>query len=417
VLSPLTLPETVRVFIDGAPLVLESRPFPGYPAPELTFFDDSFFTIVPRGAVEYVLHLAAALQYYVTGEDVLQVSGAFQQHVLRDPGFGGMYSLWFTDPVAFGAGDYAFADAIQYSSFFHEMGHNVTLNFPAVYHYGGRIDGPANALYSETMAQIFQHYTAYLMVNYQVDYGFEDVLGLEIEQSARSSMRVVRDSHDAYVGGGSPYSSWNDPMTPEDETFGTFMTLAYKFFEHAELSGDGYSPRLTRLMDFLRQFDPARESLYAANDDSSEAEAARSTYMVAALSHAFEEDMRAEMQALNFPIDDGLFDSLLGGGQCQAEIGLLCPPSSDPQSFVDGLDVQVNGGIGAPFPCPAVTRITWDWGDGTSSNSFFPASHTYTELSEYEITVGAFDAMDNELASASCTLSLQVIFSSSFESD
>ena len=55
--------------------------------------------------------------------------------------------------------------------------------------------------------------------------------------------------------------------------------------------------------------------------------------------------------------------------------------------------------------------------DGSSSDSFFPASHTYPEISEYLITVAAFDAMDTQLADASCTLSLQVIFSSGFESN
>ena len=163
----------------------------------------------------------------------------------------------------------------------------MTLNFPAAYHYGGRIDGWANAINSETMAQIFKHYTAYVMVNYQVDVGLEDLLALEIDQPARSSMRIVRNSYDAYVGAGSPYTSWNDPLTPEDETFGTFMTLAFKFFEHAENIGDGYGPRVFRLMDVLGDFDPDREALYAAGDDSAQAETARSTYMVAALSYAF----------------------------------------------------------------------------------------------------------------------------------
>ncbi|MBC8424286.1 hypothetical protein H8E07_09205 [bacterium] len=41
------------------------------------------------------------------------------------------------------------------------MGHNATLNFPAVHDYGGKIDGYVNAIYSETMAQIFQYATAY----------------------------------------------------------------------------------------------------------------------------------------------------------------------------------------------------------------------------------------------------------------
>ena len=41
----------------------------------------------------------------------------------------------------------------------HEMGHNATLNSPADYYFGGKTDGPANAILSETIAQIFQHAT------------------------------------------------------------------------------------------------------------------------------------------------------------------------------------------------------------------------------------------------------------------
>lgn len=105
------------------------------------------------------------------------------------------------------------------------------------------------------------------------------------------------------------------------------------------------------------------------------------------------------------------------GPLCQPEMGLSCPPSDDPLSFISGggLDVQINGAVFAPEPCEPVARIHWEWGDGTSNDSGFPASHSYTELSDYTITTSAFDAGDNLIATASCNISLQIIFTSSFE--
>jgi DNA-binding beta-propeller fold protein YncE len=103
------------------------------------------------------------------------------------------------------------------------------------------------------------------------------------------------------------------------------------------------------------------------------------------------------------------------GPLCQPEMGLICPPSGDPQVWIDGFDVQINGGIFTPPPCEPVARINWDWGDQTSSDSFFPAVHTYPERTEYKITAVALDAGDTEIIRASCDISLQVIFENGFE--
>ena len=34
-------------------------------------------------------------------DDVFLINNGFEQYVLRSPEFGGMFSIWFTDPVAF----------------------------------------------------------------------------------------------------------------------------------------------------------------------------------------------------------------------------------------------------------------------------------------------------------------------------
>ncbi len=60
------------------------------------------------------------------------------------------------------------------------------------------------------------------------------------------------------------------------------------------------------------------------------------------------------------------------------------------------LEVSVNGGITAP-----VTRIQWDWGDGTiDRHAYFPASHLYKKSGTYTITVTVFTAANRSLSKA-----------------
>ena len=310
--DPVPLPDGTTVSVPDTLVELTSR-MPGYGIPSgLVPFGDEFFPTIPRTLVEYVLWIAATMQRDMVNGDVFLVEGGFRQFVLRDPSFGGMYSLWYTSPVSFAAGDYAFQGTVEWSSFFHEMGHNVTLNFPADHYYGGKVDGSANAIYSETMAQIFQHATAYDVVNTGAEYGLSPDVVADIEASAVQSIVVVRNAYEDYVSGGMDFSSWNDPQTPEDETFNTFMTLAYAFCAHAETGGLGYRLPAKRMAWLLSVFDPYLESLYDRGNDTAEADTFRSTLMVTALSFAFESDLRDEFRGLNFPVSDATYDGLLG---------------------------------------------------------------------------------------------------------
>ncbi|MBN1392639.1 MAG: LamG domain-containing protein [Sedimentisphaerales bacterium] len=310
-ISPINLPTSIEVTIPDSNVTLTSRMGGYYPPSTLTHFDDSFFVIVPRATVEYVLTAAAYIENDLVNSDVADVGGGFQQVVLRDPCAGGMYSLWYTSPVSFGAGDYAFGGTIEYSSFMHEMGHNFTLNSPANYYYGGKIDGNANAIYSESMAQIFQHAAAYEIIENGEYYGLSEDLICDIKNSAISSMQLVRSSYEEYVAGGAHFYSWNNPSTPGDETFGTFMTIAYKFFEQAENSGKGYRMPLKRMMKLLQMFDVVMKNRYDRLHNNTAADTFRSTLMVAAVSYGFETDLRADFEALNFPIDDATYDELI----------------------------------------------------------------------------------------------------------
>jgi hypothetical protein len=72
--------------------------------------------------------------------------------------------------------------------------------------------------------------------------------------------------------------------------------------------------------------------------------------------------------------------------------GMGCPPDLvvfDPE--VDGCTVTINGVVTSPCNDP-VQRINWDWGDGTSNDSWFPATHVYSQSSTYVVTVTAYTA-------------------------
>jgi hypothetical protein len=306
---------SVRVLIPAEKPDLRPARAPYGLSPSLTAFDDSFFQTCTRETVEYVLTQAAAIQVDFANSDVCKADGRFEQVLLRDPKFNGMYSVWYTEPVCFGVGDYGFKGDLQWSSFFHEMGHNVTLNSPARFHWGFKQDGPANSIYSETMAQIFQHATAYELLNNQRKYGLSGELAFGIAKNARDSMCFVRRGFESYRKEGFRFCSWNDPETQQDETINTFTTIAYKFFEHAENAGRGYREPVKQLTAFLQRFNPEWEKGFSARRNSPQAERFRATLAVAALSQAFGKDLRPEFRDLRFPIDDDVFQELMTSGK------------------------------------------------------------------------------------------------------
>jgi hypothetical protein len=311
-IAPVALPDELLVTIPTDEVALVSR-IPGYGfSPGLTHFDDSFFTTnLSRSDVEYVLTVAATIQNDLINSNIFLIDGGFRQCVLRDAAFGGMYSIWYSSPVAFGSGDHGFQGTPGYLSFFHEMGHNFTLNFPAAYYYGGKIDGNANAIFSETLAQIFQHATAYEIMNCAAEYGLPADLVFDIHQSARNSVGLVRRSYEHYLRSGTNFFSGNDPATPADETFDTFMTITYQFFAHAETAGQGYGIPARRLMRLLEVFNEDIRAEYDQQHNTPAADEFRATLLVTALSHAFQSDLRAEFRELRFPVGDATYDRLM----------------------------------------------------------------------------------------------------------
>ncbi|MEQ1879072.1 MAG: hypothetical protein ABL958_20700, partial [Bdellovibrionia bacterium] len=260
-----------------------------------------------RTHVEQVLTASAQIIHELLNRDVQQVGTGFKQVLLKSPGTGG-FSVWFTNPVAIAVG--VQNQVIPWSSMIHEIGHNLSLNFPAQHIYGGKIDGNANAIYSECVAQILAHSAMQVLFTDRDKYGLGGDLLKEIEFSGRDSMALVQKSYRDYSFANNPFSVWNDPATAADETFGTFMTVAHVFFREAEIAGRGYKIPAKRFFHLLRLFDAAMATAYAPLTNSVQASTFRATLMVTAVSFAFEKNMKTDFEALGFPVSATIYQDL-----------------------------------------------------------------------------------------------------------
>jgi hypothetical protein len=319
-IQPVSVDPKTKVFIPADPLTFAGTRL--YDPPTLTPVAGVAFVGLTRQQVEYILSVASSIGLDFVNGDVYQYDDKFEQYMLKAGDFGGAFSIWYTNPVAFGVGETMFFGGdVDLSSFIHEMGHNYTLNMPADYYYGGRVDGNANAIYSEAMANIFAHAVGYEVMNNSADYGLGDDAFTKLKQKLNSSANVIRTSYDRYIDNGKNFQSWNDIATGIDETFDTFMTIAYKFMQHAEQNGHGYRDPFKRMASILQKFNADYALRYDAQNDSQSGATFRSTLMVAAMSYAFDEDLRDEFIDLHFPIDTPTYNELLDiGNKADQEI-------------------------------------------------------------------------------------------------
>jgi hypothetical protein len=324
--NPITLSPDIAVTIPNKNVTLVSRQQEYGFSSTLSYFGDSFFITLSRAVLEYVASVAAGIENDFVNNNVFVLHGQFQQVMLRDSAAGGAYSIWYSNPVAFGVGDAFLIGSIGYSSLFHEMGHNLTLNSPANYYYGGKIDGNANAIFSETMAQIFQHAAGYEIINTYKTYGLSDDVMYDIKNSLISSAGLVRTSYNHYLSSGKRFSSWNDPNTTVDETFDTFMTIAYKFMEQAENTGQGYKNPLKRMLRLLQGFNANWLQRYDPLRNTAAADTFRATLMTAAVSFGFAKDLRSDFRNLNFPLSDQLYNELYHSVTSVEDIRPHLPP-------------------------------------------------------------------------------------------
>ena len=257
-----------------------------------------------RAAVEYAMSVAHRLQLRYVHENV--TSDAAGAHaMLKQTAFPGSLSYWYTQPPTFAAHPVYLEGEIGFSSMFHEAGHIMTLNCPASFRMGGKIDGNMNAIFSEALAGIFQHATAYEILNTKGRFGLSDDLLSMIKFDAIRTIGVVRTSYVRILNGESDVTSYNDPTTTDDETFDTFLTVVYIFTDLAETQGN-YRKPLQRTMELFETFNQSDANQYQVPAN----ESFRSTYWVAALSYGFKTDLRDRFRDLGFPVKNKTYREL-----------------------------------------------------------------------------------------------------------
>jgi hypothetical protein len=74
---------------------------------------------------------------------------------------------------------------------------------------------------------------------------------------------------------------------------------------------------------------------------------------------------------------------------------------------INGLSVSVNGVTQPGSSGCGITSISWGWGDGTSSTSWFPALHVYSSPGSYTITATTYQS-DGQTATVSTTISISL---------
>jgi hypothetical protein len=352
----------------------------------------SDFVGITQPGFEYLLSVIAKIQREYVNGDVYPAGQPFLQVVLKEPTVpsGTMYSQWFLDPVVFVVGTQNGPPGLQWTSFFHEMGHNLTLNTLASFYYGGRIDGPANAIYSETMAQIFQHAAGYEVVRRAPELGLGNDAALDIAVSLWGSMNFLKSQYDAYVAGGKTYDSWNDAGTQDDQAvFGTFMVLGYVVLREAELRDLGYRGPVQRMLEFLQLWNLQWQTLFSQSSNSDAAETFRSTLMVAAISHGLQDDLRPMFQALNFPVDSTTWNNLTGANLTGVPFS---PPSgvAGSQGGTGSIEIQLSSGTlwTATSDSPWLVIESGSAGNGTRTLQWRVAVNTTGQERTGHIRIG-----------------------------
>jgi hypothetical protein len=314
-ITPKPLPPELSVTIPNQPLRLAPS-LPGFDVPtNLGFFDDSHFPVLPRAAVEYVLTAGATVQLDLVNDSLRRINGQFRQVILKadDPNAPAGFSIWSSYPVGIGISgqwEHALRKDVAWLVFLHEMGHNFTLNTPPRLILGGNTDGPGSTVLTESLATIFSIVTALEMSNNHSSYGIPEEIASRMKQQCIQDVAHIRTVHEQCLQK-RPFKFWHRGEIDGEATGWTVSTIIYKFLSHAENQGQGYRTPVKRMLRVIQTFDESLKQRYDQFHDTPEASTFRSTFVVAALSYAYSQDLRAEFRALNFPDSDTVYEELL----------------------------------------------------------------------------------------------------------
>lgn len=334
---PVPLDAKLKVYIPNQPFAVDGvTRIP---------FTDRIFDPTARAQLEYLFQVCSSIEYDFVSGDVRMADGKFEQYMFRDSLFPGAYALSGSRPIAFGVGDVLAKGTVDYSSMCHEMGHNYTLNTPATYSVNGRLGNRASSFYMEAIAQIFQQAAGYELINNYQKYGIDEALLQKLKANFMVNARYQRATFNEYVKDGMPFSSWSKvpgySYTDSKEAFMTFIVVAYKFMETAEQQGKGYRMPMKRMMQFLQRFNADWVARYDPQNDNAKAGAFRATLWAAAMSQAFQRDMRPDFRAINFPVSDSdwaylsQFEQLPGVAESGRLLSVGFQKSSNPTLTAD----------------------------------------------------------------------------------
>lgn len=304
--SPISTDLRFKVTIPNQVLSLPIRNSTGF-FTRSYFSDDYFKGPFTRAEIEYILTVGNSIEFDLSNGNVYQFNGKAEQYMLRDPDFGGGYAVDYTNPFSFYMNDRyvnGSQEPIGFSSLMHEMGHNMTTTMPADFLIGPKVGGSGGAIYIETMAQIYQHAVGYDIVNNPEKYGLDAVATNILRTEFLSSFRQLSYFYQQYVDKGMNNQVWVDAQNSYEIITYTFGTVVYKFCEYAGNQGLGYRIPTKRLTQYLQRFNAEWGKRYDRHNNTLAANRFRATMMVAALSHAFQKDLRADFRASKFPISD-----------------------------------------------------------------------------------------------------------------
>ncbi len=225
------------------------------------------------------------------------------QYLVNDPGHGGDGTVpcgLSGNPVRLGTDVdknihnscliVAIPDAFpQWSVFFHEIGHNFTLDS---YRFSDFTGSHSDADYVEGLATLADLYAIDKMVAYSSTYGLSDQIVATMIETALET--VYLDDLDAYVAAGADYSA----LTP-NIIDGILLRLREEY-------GLSFFYRLFSV------FLPANEALEENLGTDSEV----ATYFAAACSAAARTDLRSQFRdEWGFPIDESFFEQIYSNVQ------------------------------------------------------------------------------------------------------
>ncbi len=309
-INPVSIPPEITVSIPDHDIILTSRY--GYAPDDHTFFGSSYFRHIRRTDLEYILSAVAWLQYDFVNHNVYLSDGTFNQVILRNPDqeYGQTGSFWFTSPPAILLDDFGQHGWVDYGVLFDELGQGFTLNTPSDFVFGNNIDGNYNFMYRKGMALIFSLGAAWELINNQEFFGLCDAATLEIYYNIKDDYRFLHEVYLDYIIGGRDFTGWNYSPVNHKNTLDTYLVICYKFCSHAAQEGIGYKIPIQRMMKLLQLFNEEMRIRYNLDENTPDTDAMVATFLVTAMSYAFEKDLRQEFRDLNFPINDGFYDTL-----------------------------------------------------------------------------------------------------------